>query len=133
MKNVKSYDSFLESNSVNESLSSFYFDSPSEFGQYSNNAPAKGETKYLVLATNRADFNGQEIRLEGQIRFGSSTSKNIIGIFDDENAATEAYKAAMKKPEGTFVSFSMGTVVGLTKFRSQYSEIEGYLAKVKVK
>lgn len=133
MKNVKSYDSFLESNNVNESLSSFYFDSPSEFGQYSNNAPAKGETKYLVLATNRADFNGQEIRLQGQIRFGSSTSKNIIGIFDDENAATEAYKAAMKKPEGTFVSFSMGTVVGLTKFKSQYSEIEGYLAKVKVK
>ena len=120
---------------INESniMNSYYFTSPSEFGQFSSDAPAKDETKYLVMAMNKADFNGQTIRLEGAIRMGSSTSKSIIGVYDDEQSARNAYKAAMKKPEGTMVSFTMGTVVGETKFRSQYTEIEGYLAKVKVK
>lgn len=119
--------------SVNESMSSFYFTSPSDFDAFANDAPAKGETKYLVMANNRASFNGQEIRLEGTIRFGSASKKQIIGIFNDEESAMEAYKKAMKKPEGTFVSFTMGTLVGETKFRSQYTEIQGYLATVKVK
>ena len=119
--------------SVNESMSSFYFNSPSEFDAFSSDAPAKGETKYLVMANNRANFNGQEIRLEGTVRFGSTSKKQIIGIFNDEESATEAYKKAMKKPEGTFVSFTMGTLVGATKFRSQYTETEGYLATAKVK
>ena len=114
-------------------MNSYYFTSPAEFGQFSSDAPAKDETKYLVMAMNKADFNGQTIRLEGATRMGSSTSKSIIGVYDDEQSARDAYKAAMKKPEGTMVSFTMGTVVGETKFRSQYTEIEGYLAKVKVK
>ena len=135
MKNVQSYDSFLESNNVelNESFSSFLFDSPNDFGQFSNNAPTKGETKYLVFAHNKADFNGQEIRLSGGFGIGSATSKSVLGIFDDENSAKDAYVASMKKPEGTMVSFTMGTLLGVTKFRSQYTEIEGHLAKVKVK
>jgi hypothetical protein len=135
MENVQSYDSFLESKNaeVNESMSSYYFTSPSEYGQFSSESPAKGETKYLVMANNRANFNGQEIRLEGGARFGSTTSKKIIGLFATEEEALASYKSAMKKPEGTFVSFSMGTVVGETKFRSQYTEIEGYLATAKVK
>lgn len=126
---------FTEGLEVNESniMNSYYFTSPAEFGQFSSDAPAKDETKYLVMAMNKADFNGQTIRLEGATRMGSSTSKSIIGVYDDEQSARDAYKAAMKKPEGTMVSFTMGTVVGETKFRSQYTEIEGYLAKVKVK
>lgn len=119
--------------SVNESMSSYYFTSPSEYGQFANEAPAKGETKYLVMATNKANFNGQEIRLEGGVRFGSTSKKEILGVFDKESEALTFYKSAMKKPEGTFVSFSMGTVVGETKFRSQYTEIQGYLATAKVK
>jgi hypothetical protein len=126
---------FVQESVINESniMNSYYFTSPSEFGQFSSDAPAKDETKYLVMAMNKADFNGQTIRLEGAIRMGSSTDKSIIGVYDDEQSARDAYKAAMKKPEGTMVSFTMGTVVGETKFRSQYTEIEGYLAKVKVK
>ena len=57
----------------------------------------------------------------------------IIGVFATEEEALASYKSSIKKPEGTFVSFSMGTVVGLTKFRSQYTEIQGYLATAKVK
>lgn len=125
--------SVFESVQLDESMSSFYFDSPSEFDAFSNDAPAKGETKYLVMANNKANFNGQEIRLEGSVRFGSTSKKQIIGIFNDEESATEAYKKAMKNPEGTFVSFTMGTLVGTSKFRSQYNEIQGYLATAKVK
>lgn len=134
MKHIKAFESFKgDTTEVNESMSSFYFTSPSDFDAFSNDAPAKGETKYLVMANNRANFNGQEIRLEGTVRFGSTSKKQIIGIFNDEESATEAYKKAMKKPEGTFVSFTMGTLVGETKFRSQYTEIQGYLATAKVK
>ena len=139
MKHLKNLSTFIseakDSNetAINELMNSYYFTSPSEFDQFSSDAPAKGETKYLVMANNKADFNGQEIKLEGGIRMGSATSKSIIGLYDDEQSARDAYKAAMKKPEGTMVSFTMGTVVGETKFRSQYTEIEGYLAKVKVK
>ena len=125
----------VDSETTNESsiMNSYYFTSPSEFGQFSSEAPAKEETKYLVMATNKADFNGQTIRLEGSMRMGSATNKNVIGVYNDEESARDAYNAAMKKPQGTMVSFTMGTVVGETKFRSQYTEIEGYLAKVKVK
>lgn len=135
MKHIKTLESFLnESNTeLNESMSSYYFDSPSEFGQFSSEAPAKGETKYLVMANNKVNFNGQEVRLEGGARFGSTTNKMIIGVFATEEEALASYKSSIKKPEGTFVSFSMGTVVGLTKFRSQYTEIQGYLATAKVK
>ena len=125
----------VDSETTNESniMNSYYFTSPSEFGQFSSEAPAKEETKYLVMATNNAEFNGQTIRLEGSMRMGSATNKKVIGVYNDEESARDAYKAAMKKPQGTMVSFTMGTVVGETKFRSQYTEIEGYLAKVKVK
>jgi len=135
MKHIKTLESFLnESNTeLNESMSSYYFTSPSEYDQFASEAPAKGETKYMVMANNRANFNGQEIRLEGGARFGSSTSKKILGVFVTEEEALASYKLFMKKPEGTFVSFSMGTVVGETKFRSQYTEIQGYLATAKVK
>jgi hypothetical protein len=114
-------------------MSSYYFTSPSEYDQFASESPAKGETKYAVIANNRVNFNGQEIRLEGGARFGSATNKKIIGVFATEKEALASYKSAMKKPEGTFVSFSVGSVVGETKFRSQYTEIEGYLATVKVK
>ena len=98
-----------------------------------NSAPDKGETKYLVFAHNKVNFNGQEIKLSGGYGIGSATSKSILGIFDNEQSAKDAYKAAMKKPEGNFVSFTMGTLLALTKFRSQYTEIEGHLAKIKLK
>ena len=119
--------------SLNESMSSYYFDSPSEYGLFSNQAPAKAETKYLVMSTNKALFNGQEIRLEGSIRFGSASKKQVLGVFDKESEALAFYKSAMKKPQGTMVSFTVGSVVGITKFRSQYTEIKGYLATAKVK
>jgi hypothetical protein len=118
---------------VNESFSSFLFNSPNEFGEFMNSAPDKGETKYLVFAHNKVNFNGQEIKLSGGYGIGSATSKSILGIFDNEQSAKDAYKAAMKKPEGNFVSFTMGTLLALTKFRSQYTEIEGHLAKIKIK
>ena len=134
MKHIKGLESFLnESNpALNESMSSYYF-TTSEYEQFSSEAPAKGETKYLVMANNKVSFNGQEVRLEGGARFGSTTNKKILGVFATQEEAVALYKSAMKKPEGTFVSFSMGTVVGETKFRSQYTEIQGYLATAKVK
>lgn len=125
--------SVFESVQLDESMSSYYFDSPSEFDQFSNMAPAKGETKYLVMANNKALFNGKEIRLEGEVRFGSTSKKQILGIFEEEKEALEIYKSAMKSPQGTMVSFTMGTLVGTSKFRSQYTEIQGYLATAKVK
>jgi len=134
MKHLKTLESFLnEGTELNESMSSYYFTSPSEYGQFSSESPAKGETKYVVMANNRVSFNGQEVRLEGGARFGSTTNKKILGVFATQEEAAALYKSAMKKPEGTFVSFTMGSVVGETKFRSQYTEIEGYLATARVK
>ena len=45
---------------VNESFSSFLFNSPNEFGEFMNSAPDKGETKYLVFAHNKVNFNGKK-------------------------------------------------------------------------
>ena len=120
---------------LNESMSSYYFNSPSEFYEYSDMAPEKGETKYLVMATNKADLNGQEVRLESGVRFGSSTNKKILGIFEEDQLedAKEVLNAYSKKPEGTFISTTLGKLVGISKFKSQYTEIEGHLAKIKVK
>ena len=136
MKNIKTFESFREDGfkPVNESIpfGSYYFNSRTEFGEHSDSLPEKGETKYLVFAHNSADFNGQTIRLQGEIRMGSAT-KNILGIFDDEAYAMAAYNTFTKKPEGTFVSFSMGTLFAKSKFAFQYEETQGKLAKIKVK
>jgi hypothetical protein len=39
----------------------------------------------------------------------------------------------MKNPEGTFVSFTMGTLFAKSKFSFQYTETTGHQAKIKVK
>lgn len=137
MKRIQTFKDFREDGSkpVNESIpfgSSFYNDRTS-FGEYADDLPEKGETKYLVFAHNNADLNGQTIRLEGEVRFGSTTSKRYIGIFDDEAYAMAAYNTASRKPEGTFVSFSMGTLYAKSKFSFQYEETQGKLAKIKVR
>ena len=138
MNNIQSFESFTENvknEEVNESIpfGSYYFNSRTEFGEHSDSLPEKGETKYLVFAHNSADLDGQTIRLQGEIRMGSATSKNILGIFDDEAYAMAAYNTASRKPEGTFVSFSMGTLYAKSKFSFQYEETQGKLAKIKVK
>ena len=138
MNNIQSFESFTENvknEEVNESIpfGSYYFNSRTEFGEHGDSLPEKGETKYLVFAHNSADLDGQTIRLEGGIRMGSATSKNILGIFDDEASASDAYNTASRKPEGTFVSFSMGTLFAKSKFAFQYEEKQGKLAKIKVR
>ena len=126
MKNVKTFESFRES--LNESIQfgSYYYNSRTAFGEHSDNLPEKGNTKYLVFAHNEVDFYGQRIRLEN-----GGSKKQYIGIFDDEAAAAEAYKTAMKKPDGVYVSFSMGTLFAKSKFSFQYEEKQGKLAKIK--
>jgi len=125
MKSLSSFKNFSESlnQAVNESVpfGSYYFNTRTEFGEHSDSLPEKGETKYLVMAHNSVDFNGQSIRLQGGHTLGSATSKNILGIFEDEASATEAYNIAMKSPEGTFVSFSLGTLFAKSKFSFQYT------------
>lgn len=137
MKKLSSFKNFSESlnQAVNESVpfGSYYFNTRTEFGEHSDSLPEKGETKYLVMAHNSVDFNGQSIRLQGGHTLGSATSKNILGIFEDEASATEAYNIAMKSPEGTFVSFSLGTLFAKSKFSFQYTETNGHQAKIKVK
>ena len=137
MKKLSSFKNFSESlnQAVNESVpfGSYYFNTRTEFGEHSDSLPEKGETKYLVMAHNSVDFNGQSIRLQGGHTLGSATSKNILGIFEDEASATEAYNIAMKSPEGTFVSFSVGTLFAKSKFAFQYTETAGHQAKIKVK
>lgn len=137
MNNIKTFENFREDNykPVNESIpfGSYYFNTRTEFGEHGDNLPEKGETKYLVFAHNSADLDGQTIRLQSEIRFGSTTSKRYIGIFEDEASAIDAYNTSMKKPEGTFVSFSMGTLYAKSKFSFQYEETQGKLAKIKVR
>lgn len=88
MNNIKSFEDFRQDGSkpVNESIpfGSYYYNDRTSFGEHADNLPEKGETKYLVFAHNSADLNGQTIRLEGEVRFGSTTSKRYIGIFEDE-------------------------------------------------
>ncbi|MBD43634.1 MAG: hypothetical protein CMC65_00070 [Flavobacteriaceae bacterium] len=138
MNNIQSFESFTENvknEEVNESIpfGSYYFNSRTEFEEHSDSLPEKGETKYLVFAHNSADLDGQTIRLQGGVVMGSATSKNILGIFDDEGNAMAAYNAFTKKPEGTFVSFSMGTLYAKSKFSFQYEETQGKLAKIKIR
>ena len=131
MKKVLSFEDFK--NSVNESIQfgSYYYNSRTAFGEFSDNLPEKGDTKYLVFAHNEVDFYGQRIRLEAGHSLGGPGSKKHIGIFDDEASAAEAYKNAMKKPEGVLLSFSMGTLYAKSKFAFQYEETQGKLAKIK--
>lgn len=131
MKKVLSFEDFK--NSVNESIQfgSYYYNSRTAFGEHSDNLPEKGDTKYLVFAHNEVDFYGQRIRLEAGHSLGGPGSKKHIGIFDDEASAAEAYKNAMKKPEGVLLSFSMGTLYAKSKFAFQYEETQGKLAKIK--
>ena len=126
MRNVKTFESFRES--LNESIQfgSYYYNDRTSFGEHSDNLPEKGNTKYLVFAHNEVDFYGQRIRLEN-----GGSKKQYIGIFDDEAAAADAYKTAMKKPEGIYVSFSMGTLFAKSKFSFQYEETQGKLAKIR--
>lgn len=126
MKNIKTFEGFRDS--VNESIQfgSFYYNDRTSFGEHSDNLPEKGNTKYLVFAHNEVDFYGQRIRLEN-----GGSKKQYIGIFDDEAAAADAYKTAMKKPDGVYVSFSMGTLFAKSKFSFQYEEKQGKLAKIK--
>jgi len=126
MKNIKTFEGFRDS--VNESIQfgSYYYNDRTSFGEHSDNLPEKGNTKYLVFAHNEVDFYGQRIRLEN-----GGSKKQYIGIFDDEAAAAEAYKTAMKKPDGVYVSFSMGTLFAKSKFSFQYEEKQGKLAKIK--
>ena len=137
MKRIQTFEDFREKGSkpVNESIpfGSYFYNDRTSFGEHADNLPEKGETKYLVFAHNSADLNGQTIRLEGEVRFGSTTSKRYIGIFDDEAYAMAAYNTASRKPEGTFVSFSMGTLYAKSKFSFQYEETQGKLAKIKVR
>jgi hypothetical protein len=136
MNNIQSFESFTgnaKSEKVNESIpfGSYYFNSRTEFGEHSDNLPEKGETKYLVFAHNSADFNGQTIKLQGEIRMGSATSKNIIAIFDDEETTANAYRMAMRKPKGTFVSFSMGTY--LQSLKLHFNTLKLMVIKQKLK
>lgn len=133
MKNLKTFNNFREK--LNESIpfGSYFYNDRTSFGEHADNLPEKGETKYLVFAHNNADLNGQPVRLEGEARFGSTTSKRYIGIFDDEAYAMAAYNTSVRKPEGTFVSFSMGTLTAKSKFSFQYEETRGKLAKIKIK
>ena len=135
MNNIKTFEDFTGTDykSVDESIQfgSYYYNSRTEFGEHGDDLPAKGETKYLVFAHNQVDFYGQRIRLEAGHTLGSAGSKQYIGIFDDEASAVEAYKMAMKKPDGVLLSFSMGTLYAKSKFSFQYEETEGHLAKIK--
>ena len=126
MNNVLSFEDFR--NSVNESIQfgSYYYSDRTWAGEFSDNLPEKGNTKYLVFAHNEVDFYGQRIRLEN-----GGNKKQYIGIFDDEASAADAYKMAMKKPDGVFVSFSMGTLFAKSKFAFQYNETQGKLAKIR--
>jgi hypothetical protein len=131
MRKIKTFKGFRES--LNESIQfgSYYYSSRTAFGEFSDSLPEKGDTKYLVFAHNEVDFYGQRIRLEASSSLGGPGSKQHIGIFDDEASAIEAYNAAMKKPEGVLLSFSMGTLYAKSKFAFQYEETQGKLAKIK--
>ena len=138
MKNIKTFEGFRKDGykPVNESIQfgSYYFSDRTSFGEHSDDLPEKGESKFLVMSHTEVDLNGKRYRLDGQhTSFGQSSKRYIIGIFDDEAAATEAYRNAIKKPVGAFVSFSMGTLTAKSKFAFDYNEKDGHLAKIKVR
>lgn len=134
MKKVLLFKDFK--NSLNESLQfgSYHFSDRTSFGEHSDALPEKGESKFLVMSHTEVELEGRRYRLDGQhTNFGQSNRRYIIGIFEDEASATEAYKQAMKKPEGAYVSFSMGTLTAKSKFSFFYTEKEGHLAKIKLR
>ena len=147
MKRIQTFESFInsvieekshvsENKPVDESLQfgSYHFNDRTSFGEHADDLPEKGESKFLVMSHTEVELDGRRYRLDGQhTSFGQGSKRHVIGIFDDEAYAMAAYNTAARKPEGAYVSFSMGTLTAKSKFTFSYVEKQGKLAKIKVK
>ena len=118
---------------VNEGLKfgSYSFTSRFPFQAFDDALPAKGESCFCVFLHNSVEINGEQQYLGSG---GGGLQSEILGLFTDEAEAKEAYdNAVSSKKTGEKLSVTMGTLVSKTKFRFDYSEVEGHTAKGTIK
>lgn len=99
-----------------------------------NGAPAKGETKYAVIADNAADFEGTSIYLKwsGNSQIHSGLEIKVLSFHDTEEEAAAAYAAAVKRKVGSephHISFGYGTMEAKNS-NLYFTQIEGIKTKL---
>ena len=110
---------------------SYVFTNRYAFQAFDDALPAKGESCFCVFLHNSVEINGEQQYLGSN---GGGLQSEVLGLFADEAEAKEAYdNAVSSKKTGEKLSVTMGTLVSKTKFRFDYSEIEGYTAKGTIK
>ena len=133
MKNIKSFLQFHNLEAINESLrfGSYVFTNRFPFQGFDDALPAKGESCFCVFLHNSVEINGEQQYLGSN---GGGLQSEILGLFEDQAEAKEAYDNAVKsKKTGEKLSVTMGTLVSKTKFRFDYEQIEGHTAKGTIK
>ena len=136
MNHISTFETFTSQKqeaSVNEGLrfGSYVFTSRFPFQSFDDALPAKGESCFCVFLHNSVEINGEQQYLGSN---GGGLQSEILGLFADEAEAKEAYDNAVNsKKTGEKLSVTMGTLVSKTKFRFDYSEVEGHTAKGTIK
>ena len=133
MKNIKSFLQFHNLEAINEGLrfGSYVFTNRFPFQGFDDALPAKGESCFCVFLHNSVEINGEQQYLGSN---GGGLQSEILGLFEDQAEAKEAYDNAVKsKKTGEKLSVTMGTLVSKTKFRFDYEQIEGHTAKGTIK
>lgn len=133
MKNIKSFLQFHNLEAINEGLrfGSYVFTNRFPFQGFDDALPAKGESCFCVFVHNSVEINGEQQYLGSN---GGGLQSEILGLFEDQAEAKEAYDNAVKaKKTGEKLSVTMGTLVSKTKFRFDYEQIEGHTAKGTIK
>lgn len=98
-----------------------------------NGAPAKGETKYAVIADNSIDFEGTTMYLKsGMNSQMASFEIEVLSFHDTEEEAAAAYADVVKRKVGTkphYISFGYGTIEAKGS-NLYFTQIEGIRTKL---
>lgn len=136
MNHISTFEAFTSQEQevqVDEGLKfgSYVFTNRFPFQAFDDALPAKGESCFCVFLHNSVEINGEQQYLGAN---GGGLQSEVIGLFADQAAAKEAYDNAVNsKKSGEKLSVTMGTLVSKTKFRFDYSEVEGHTAKGTIK
>ena len=133
---IPTFEAFIsqeQETQINEGLrfGSYVFTNRFPFRAFDDALPAKGESCFCVFLHNSVEINGEQQYLGSN---GGGLQSEVLGLFADQAEAKEAYDNAVNsKKTGEKLSVTMGTLVSKTKFRFDYSEVEGHVAKGTIK
>jgi len=132
MNTIKHFSEFSSSLDLNESIEHGFYYFP-KLDVDSSMQPAKGETKFAVIAHNTIKFGRSTMYLKSNAsRGGLMFEAKIISVHDTEEEAKEEYKKAMVLDNGSsnLVSYAYGklTVKGSNL---PFEEIDGTRREIK--